>query len=313
MSRAIRTWLKGGARRMFEAGQRCGLDLLPRHFYSEIPDVSRLRHDRAWRKPFGMRGVRGAAIDGQLEFVAGCCSAGAVDAFRAGDTYAAACRDNGAEGYGPIEAALLYCFVRARMPSRIFQVGSGVSTAICLRAAAAAGYTPQITCVDPFPTPFLRRAGAEGTIRLLPERVQDLDPAWVDPLADGDLMFIDSTHTLGPAGEVTRLMLETLPRLAGGVWVHFHDIGFPYDYTRRILSSELFFPHETALLLAFLTFNDRFRLVASMSMLHYACPAELAKLIPWYRPAGNDDGLERSPGHFPSSAYLRVADAPHAS
>lgn len=291
---------------MFEVGQRCGIDVLPRRFYSEIPDVRALRHDAAWRRPYSMRGVHGAGVDEQLAFVASCCTPSAVAKLQEANVYAVACEQNGAAGYGPIEAAFLYCFVLARRPPRIFQVGSGVSTAVCLQAAEAAGYLPRITCVDPYPTAFLRRAAEAGRIGLIAARIQDLDPACVDTLSASDLLFVDSTHTLGPAGEVTRLILELLPRLADGVWVHFHDIAFPYDYTRRILTSELFFPHESALLHAFLAFNSRFRLAAALSMLHYACPSELQRLLPWYRPAGNDDGLETHPGHFPSSAYLHV-------
>jgi len=65
-------------------------------------------------------------------------------------------------------------------------------------------------------------------------------------LAAGDLFFVDSTHTLGPAGEATRIILEFLPRLRKDVLIHFHDIVFPYDYTPDILDGAMFFPHESA-------------------------------------------------------------------
>ena len=88
--------------------------------------------------------------------------------------------------------------------------------------------------------------------------------------------------------------------------MHFHDITFPYDYDRNTLDSALVFPHESILLHAFIAYNARFVLRASLSMLHYLAPVELAESLPNYEPAGNDNGLELSQGHFPSAAYLQV-------
>ena len=53
------------------------------------------------------------------------------------------------------------------------------------------------------------------------------------------MLFVDATHTVKPGSEVNRIILDVLPRLDAGVFVHFHDIYFPYDYQRGLLSSEL--------------------------------------------------------------------------
>jgi hypothetical protein len=201
---------------------------------------------------------------------------------------------------------VLYAFVRSHRPAQILQVGCGVSTAICLAAAADAGYEVRITCIDPYPTDYLLRLERQGAITLVQERVEVLPSSVVEPLQAGDLFFVDSTHTLGPAGEVSRIVLELLPRLRAGVWAHFHDISFPYDYDRNTLRGALVFPHESVLLHAFLAGNERFALRASLSMLHYARPEALGALFPTYQPSGNDEGLETTPGHFPSAAYLEV-------
>jgi hypothetical protein len=173
-------------------------------------------------------------------------------------------------------------------------------------AAEDAGYQPQILCVEPYPTEFLSRLAAEGKVQLIREKAQVVDLAVIESLDSDLLFFVDSSHTLGPAGEVSRIILEMLPRLKPDAWVHFHDIMFPYDYDRRLLKSSLFFHHETTLLHAFLTGNARFRIAGSLSMLHYALPQELARLIPRYAPAANEEGLETREGHFPSSIYLRA-------
>lgn len=306
MERRLKNLLKSGLRKAFEGGQRLGVDILPRHFYSEIPDMRRLRESEHWMTPFSMIGVAGADIGGQLAFARQVCPPGLTGTLRDGNLHARACAENGEPGYGPVEAAVLYGFVHTIRPRQILQVGCGVSTALCLLAAEAAGYVPDITCIDPYPTDYLRRLAREGKITLVERKVETLDLDWIARMGDDLLFFVDSTHTLGPAGEVSRIVLEMLPRLKPGAWVHFHDITFPYDYDRNTMDAALVFPHESVLLHAFLAYNSRFRLCASLSMLHYAAPAELAQLVPGYRPGGNREGLATDDGHFPSAAYLRV-------
>jgi hypothetical protein len=304
--RAARNLAKGVLRRIFELGQRIGLDVLPRHMYSEIPDVHALRSSTHWRQPYSMAGIGGADIAAQLSFARSCCTPQMMAMLKSTPVHADAVGRNGEEGFGPTESEFLFAFVATRKPRQIFQVGCGVSTAVCLAAAARAGHAVQITCVDPYPTPFLQAEARAGRITLLREKVEALDPARCASLEAGALFFVDSTHALGPAGEVSRLVLEWLPRLRAGTFVHFHDIKFPYDYDRHTLDSTLFFQHESVLLQAFLACNPRFRILASLSMLHYADPRALGELLPNYRPARNADGLNAGAGHFPSSTYLEV-------
>lgn len=292
--------------RIFEQGQRFGLDVLPRHFYSEIPDIRHLRRTAHWRTPYSMAGVAGVEIASQAEFVRACCSRALVDKITTAAIHEQACARNGAVGFGAVEADFLYAVVASRRPKQIFQIGCGVSTAVCLLAAAYAGYTPEVICVEPYPTRYLVDEANQGGITLIKEMAQTLSLSTVEGLGDDLLFFVDSTHALGPAGEVSRIVLEMLPRLKSGACVHFHDITFPYDYSRHVLDSGLFFQHESVLLHAFLAFNSRFRLLAALSMLHYAAPETLAECLPNYRPAGNDGGLNVGKGHFPSSAYLQV-------
>jgi predicted O-methyltransferase YrrM len=311
MKRVVTNAVKRLLARAFAVGQRLGVDILPRHFYSEIPDLRELRRTEHWRKPFSMIGVRGADPDEQLAFVRSLMTDDVRRRIARGDIHATACARNGEPGYGPVEADLLYAFVFAQRPQRIVQIGCGVSTAVCLLAASEAAYRPTITCVEPYPSAFLRTAARSAEIVLIPQPVETLDDGFLADLGPDDLFFVDSSHTLGPAGEVTRIVLEMLPRLAAGVRVHFHDIWFPYDYSGGILNGELFFWHETALLHAFLAGNRRTRILASLSMLHYARRAALAQLIPTYKPRTDSDGLAAGPGHYPSSIFLEVAEDEH--
>jgi hypothetical protein len=307
VKRALRTALKQLLHRGFEVGQRAGIDVLPRHFYSQIPDIGELRRSALWKLPRDMSNVRGHELAKQLEFAARICASTVVAQAIRADVYARACADNGEPGFGPVEALFLYAFVRAERPQRIVQVGAGVSTSVISAAARDAGYTPELCCIDPFPTQYLKREANAKRIELAAEPAQAAVASRAKALGRGDFLFVDSTHTVRPGSEVNAIILDVLPRLAAGVWVHFHDITFPYDYTRELVSQDLFFPQESPLLHAFLSCNDRYELCASLSMLHYGAPERLSLLIPSYHAAGNDEGLLTTAGDFPSSAYLRVS------
>lgn len=296
---------KMALRRLFELGQRLGLDVLPRHFYSEIPDIAELKKDRGWMRAYTMKGVAGAGLGEQLDFVRS-CTQGLAETLEARDIHAQACRENGAPGFGPVEADFLYCFMRRMKPAKVLQIGCGVSTSVMLRAAKDEGYATRISCVDPYPTDFVIQAAQQGLITLVRERAERLDIAFLSGLGEGELLFVDSTHALKPGGEVPRIILEALPRLNVGAWAHFHDIYFPYDYARGILRSDLFFPHESVLLHAYLTDNPRAAIAASLSLLHYGAPQQLKALLPGYRPAANNEGLGMNDGDFPSSLYIRI-------
>lgn len=293
-------------RKIFEMGQNINIIILPYHWYSEIPNIRQLKRSDYWKKPYSMFGVNGAGIKDQIEFVKECCSNKLIERQRKGDIYNHACKMNGEGGYGPIEADFLYCFVYTQQPKKIVQVGCGVSTAVILLAAEESGYLPEIICIDPYPTNFLFRVHNSDKIKLLQEKAQLSDIKILTELGSNGLLFIDSTHTVKPGSEVNRLILEVLPRLIKGSWVHFHDIHFPYDYWRHILTRDLFFSNESILLHSFLINNSKYLLRLAMSMLHYSASSEMKEFLPNYRPAKNEYGLNLSDGDFPSSAYLRV-------
>jgi Methyltransferase domain len=307
-ARKFRNGLKNWLHTAFVTGQKAGWDILPRHFYSSIPDISALRREEAWKKPSSMVGVSGADVACQMQFVRECCTPALLERVRQGGIHAHACQENGEPGYGAVEADFLFCFISSKCPRRIVQVGCGVSTAVILLAAKEAQYQPQITCIEPFPTAYLKRLAESRLIDLVPAKAQQVDLGIFSGLDAGDLLFIDSTHAVRPGSEVNRLILEVLPRLQPGCFVHFHDIYFPYDYQSVVLTT-LFFGGESTLLHAFLINNAHYSIAASLSMLHHACRQEMQAIFPNYRPAAMHYGLHLEPGgsgHFPSSIYLAV-------
>jgi hypothetical protein len=305
MNRNAKTELKKLLCNVFIFGQRFGLDILPRHFYSEIPDIFKLRSTDWWKKEFTMVGVPGSDLREQMKFIEDLFPAEIRREISEAKVHEAACKKNDAMGYGKVEADVLYAFIRKFMPQTIIQIGCGVSTAICLAAARAACYRPKVVCIEPYPNEFLIAEAKQGSIELVRSPVEMLPISFVEQLQAGDFFFVDSTHTLGPAGEVSRIILELLPRLNRGVLVHFHDIYFPFDYPDEILTKPQFFPHESVLLHAFLAHNDSFEIVACLSMLHHKKRDDLKQVVSSYVPADHVDGLLVRAGDFPSSTYLK--------
>jgi hypothetical protein len=125
-----------------------------------------------------------------------------------------------------LDAAAAYALVRRERPRRIIEVGSGHSTRFLARAVADGGLATEIVCVDPAP----RAAIGDLTVRHRGELLADVEPALFEGLEAGDILFIDSSHIAMPGTAVERLFLEILPRLAGGVLVHVHDVFLPDAY-----------------------------------------------------------------------------------
>jgi hypothetical protein len=301
--------MKAQLHSLFVLGQKAGVDILPRHFYSSVPDIDSLKRTDRWKRPNSMIGIAGASVQSQVEFLRECCVP-LRERLHRGDIYRYGCEQNGIPGYGPVEADVLFCFVSIKRPKRILQIGCGVSTAVIMLAAKEAGYEPNVVCVDPFPTDYITALARDHRLELVREPAESVDLAVLTGVDKGDLFFVDSTHAVRPGSEVNRIILEVLPRLKAGCFVHFHDIYFPYDYQASILS-DLFFSVESTLLQAFLINNAQYSIAVSLSMLHHCCPDEMVSLFTNYSPTPMEYGLypkSASPAaHFPSATYLAVS------
>jgi hypothetical protein len=303
-TRKLKECGKSVLHRLFVGGQRFGISILPVHYYSSVPDLYRLAARADWKAPHSMTGIAVRPVAEQLALLQQMLRCNT--SIQGNCVYDRAVEQNGVGGYGPIESEVLGAFVSSSSVTNVVQVGCGVSTAVMLDSAARQNKKLNITCIEPYPNDYLRRQSQQGRIVLIEKIAQLVEFETYTQLKSGDLLFIDSTHTVAPGSEVNRIIFEILPRLDVGVWVHFHDIYFPYDYARDFLSRDLFFPQETALLYAFLLGNRSFSVELSMSILHYSAPAEVRRLIPTYQPQGNDEGLASAGGmHFPSSVYLK--------
>jgi predicted O-methyltransferase YrrM len=201
--------------------------------------------------------------------------------------------------YAPVNALTLYAVVRTFRPKRMVEVGSGMSTrvaAAAFRANAADGARAEYTVFDPYANADLQRDCPEATI--VPKKVEEIGLEPFLELDAGDILFIDSSHTVKIFGDVNFLFLTVLPRLRPGVIIHVHDIFFPRDYLPHhfFRSGVRQFWQEQYLLHAFLMFNEAFEILVSWSYLHFEAAGKVRTLFPWYHSS-----------RCPSSFWMRRA------
>lgn len=169
--------------------------------------------------------------------------------------------------FGFADAKVLFCLLRKIAPRRIIEVGSGYSTLLMADVNARfLGRGARITCIEPYPRPFLQRLHAAGTVTLMQQRAQDIPPAVFDDLHAGDVLFIDSSHVSKTGSDVNRLILDVLPSLRPGVVIHVHDIFFPTDYPASWVLESGFSWNEQYLLQALLIGNRQFRVIYGGSL-----------------------------------------------
>lgn len=167
--------------------------------------------------------------------------------------------DAGNDQFPPHDAGLLYAMVRHLAPRRMVEVGCGWSTTVTAAAIRDGELLTELTCVEPYPRPFLRGMGDVLTLR--EEKVEHTPVAVFDALGPGDVLFIDSSHVVKTGSDVAHLFLQILPRLADGVVVHVHDIFLPEDYPQGWVRAG-FNWNEQYLLHAYLLGNERAHVVA---------------------------------------------------
>ena len=240
--------LKVRAYKALQAGAgRVGLQVVPKNYYSPIPDLDALPAGVFDRRS-ALRGIH-FDLDEQVAWI----ERHLADAMREFDP-APEVVDNAS--YGRVGADLLHGIVRALKPRRIVELGSGHSTLFMAAAAErnrTEGAETELRMFAPYPT--VARPGLPGLASLEAVRAQDVPLDVFTALESGDVLFVDTTHTVKLDSDVNRIVLDVLPALAPGVLVHVHDIFLPYEYPRRWLEESGFFWAEQYLLQAFLVDN----------------------------------------------------------
>ena len=200
--------------------------------------------------------------------------------------------------FGPGSADIYYQLIRKHKPKRLVEIGCGMSTLIAQKAIAANHQEDSAIqcahiCIEPYEQPWLESL----PITLIRQRVEDVGLEIFDELEGRDFLFIDSSHTIRPGGDVLFEYQELLPRLNDGVFVHIHDIFSPQDYPLSWFREGRIW-QEQYLVEAFLCCNDSFRIVLALNWLYQNHHDALQAVCPSL-------GVQTKSARGPSSLWLQ--------
>ncbi|MGD6934488.1 MAG: class I SAM-dependent methyltransferase [Candidatus Bathyarchaeia archaeon] len=274
-------------KRYYRQWEKAGYHVTPNHFFFPIPNTASLT-DGLWEQESKLVGVE-MHLEKQLELLNEVFPKYArenlfpkTQTSNPNEFYL----DNGS--FGSVDAEVLHVMIRHFKPRRVIEIGSGYSTLVSAKACQLNkqkdGVSTELIAIEPYPNETLKQ-GFPGLTELIKKPLENVDLDIFSGLGENDILFIDSTHVLKIGGDVKYLYLEVLPRVAGGVIVHSHDIFFPYEYPKSWVKENHWFWTEQYLLQAFLAFNSEFEVMWASQYMSRRYPKELAKVFQSYNEA----------------------------
>ncbi len=259
---------------------RAGFDLVLKTFYSPIPDLEHLPAD-FFERAAPLPGID-LRLDRQLEFVVGQL-AGPMAEFRPPTSpKAGRYRYTTANpSYSRLDATFLYSMIRSLKPKRVIELGSGHSTLVTAEAGrrnAEEGFPLGPTAYDPYAAVVYD--GLPGLERLHAVPVQEVPTSAFEELQAGDVLFVDTTHTVKAGSDVNFIVLHVLPRLKPGVVVHIHDVFLPFEYPRDFADKYGLYWNEQYLVQAFLSMNPGYEVVLSGAALTRLRTSDFLSRVP---------------------------------
>ena len=168
--------------------------------------------------------------------------------------------DNNIFSYG--DAISLRAMISDLKPKNIVEIGSGFSSACMLDSVDEFKLSTEMTFIDPHTErleSMLRKNDLER-VTIVRDAVQNTSLDIFQKLGRGDILFIDSTHVLKTGSDVHYELFHILPNIAPGVFIHFHDIHFPFEYIGKWIFELNHSWNEIYALRAFLMYNGAFKI-----------------------------------------------------
>jgi predicted O-methyltransferase YrrM len=164
------------------------------------------------------------------------------------------------DNYSYTDAIFLYSMIRFLNPKKIIEVGSGFSSCVMLDTNDLFfDNSISLTCIEPYPQLLKSVIKETDKVEVIENGLQEVDLSVFSKLTANDILFIDSTHISKIDSDVNRIIFEILPALNNGVFIHFHDIFYPFEYPKKWIYEGRAW-NEAYLLRAFLQYNDSFEI-----------------------------------------------------
>ena len=165
------------------------------------------------------------------------------------------------------DAVGLHSMLRILKPKKMIEVGSGFTSAVTLDTNEFyLDNSIEITFIEPYPEILKSVVKHSDTIKLIESGLQDVSLEVFGQLESGDILFIDSTHVSKINSDVNYLFFEIFPILKEGVYIHLHDIFYPFEYPRKWIEAGMIW-NELYLLRAFLQNNKDYSIVFYQNMM----------------------------------------------
>jgi SAM-dependent methyltransferase/predicted O-methyltransferase YrrM len=234
----------------------------PGHYYSPIPAAIDVKMNEAeiFTEPPAIRGVD-LNETGQLRLLKEFAALYPEQPFSAGPV---SDRRYFFENpnYSYSDAIFLYCMIRHLRPRQMVEIGSGYSSCAILDINELFfGNSMQCTFIDPYPQLLrdLIRETDQLRVRVIGQKIQDVSLDVFTELGPNDILFIDSSHVAKTGSDVNYILFKILPLLKAGVYIHFHDIFYPFEYPQEIVYEGRAW-NEAYVLRAFLQYNRSFQI-----------------------------------------------------
>ena len=197
--------------------------------------------------------------------------------------------------YSYTDAITLYAIMRHFKPEKIIEVGSGYSSAAMLDVNEIFfGNRIKLTFIEPYTKKLmsLLKQGDDKHCEIISKGVQHAPIELFEDLKAGDILFIDSTHVAKTGSDVNHIFFEVLPLLAKGVYIHFHDIFYPFEYPANWVMEGRSW-NEIYLLKSFLMFNKVFKIRFFSHFLHLHHPIAFDEMPLCKKNKGGNIWLEK--------------------
>jgi predicted O-methyltransferase YrrM len=172
--------------------------------------------------------------------------------------------------YSYTDGIILYSMIRNLEPKQIIEIGSGYSSTVMLDTNELFfGNKIDLTFIEPYPDRLysLMKEGDKEKNKIIVSDVQQVSLTVFEKLNAGDILFIDSTHVSKTGSDVNYILFEILPILKKGVFIHFHDVFYPFEYPKEWVFKGINW-NEDYILRAFLMYNEKFEIKLFSEYLH---------------------------------------------